>query len=77
MAKLTRETGVIVTETGGFAADETVTFTDLKFKSRTIVLPDGRAFAVEKNRIVAGDPELIAHLDRRADFARADDGDIG
>lgn len=56
------------------AVTEAVTFVDLKFKNRTLVLTDGRTFVVEKSRIVASDPALITYLDGRADFARADDG---
>jgi hypothetical protein len=52
------------------AIGESVTFADQKFKSRMIVLADGRTFAVEKSRIVATDPVLIAHLDKRQDFKR-------
>lgn len=47
-----------------------VVFADKAFKSRTIVLEDGRTFAVEKGRIVANDPELVAHLDKHPEFGR-------
>lgn len=46
------------------------TFEDQAFKSRTIVLPDGRAFDVEKRRIVATDPALIEYLANQPDFRR-------
>lgn len=49
---------------------ETITFADKAFKSRTVVLEDGRSFPVEKSRIAASDPVLIAYLDKRADFER-------
>ncbi len=47
-----------------------VVFRDKAFKSRTVVLNDGRAFAVEKSTIVATDAALIAHLDNHPDFER-------
>jgi len=47
-----------------------VVFRDQAFKSRTIVLNDGRAFAVEKSTIEATDAALIAHLDNHPDFER-------
>ena len=47
-----------------------VEFADTAFKSRTIVLPDGHAFAVEKSRIVANDPALVEYLDKHPEFER-------
>lgn len=47
-----------------------VVFADKAFKSRTIVLEDGRTFAVEKGRIVANDPALVAYLDKHPEFER-------
>lgn len=47
-----------------------VVFADKAFKARTIVLEDGRTFAVEKSRIVAADPALIDHLDKHPEFER-------
>lgn len=49
-----------------------VVFADKAFKSRTIVLEDGRSFLVEKARISATDPALIEHLDKHGDFNRID-----
>jgi len=46
------------------------TFRDRAFKSRTLILPDGRAFAVAQSRIVASDPVLIEWLDKHAQFER-------
>ena len=48
----------------------TVTFRDLAFKSRTLVLADGRSFAVEQGRIQTGDAALIAFLEKHPDFQR-------
>lgn len=48
----------------------TVTFRDQAFKSRTLVLPDGRSFAVEQGRIQSGDSTLIAFLEQHPDFQR-------
>ena len=53
---------------------ESVTFADKAFKSRTVVLEDGRTFEVEKSRIVAIDPALIAYLDVNPDFERVTAG---
>lgn len=47
-----------------------VTFIDLVYKVRTLVLPDGCAFAIERSRIVATDPALIEYLDQHPDFTR-------
>ena len=48
----------------------TVTFRDLAFKSRTLMLADGRSFAVEQGRIQTGDAALIAFLEKHPDFQR-------
>lgn len=45
-------------------------FADKAYKSRTIVLSDGRSFAVERGRIEADDPALIAYLEQHPDFER-------
>lgn len=47
-----------------------VVFADKAYKSRTIVLSDGRSFAVERGRIEADDPALIAYLEQHPDFER-------
>ena len=47
-----------------------VVFADKAFKTRTIVLEDGRTFAVEKSRIVANDQALVDHLDKHPEFER-------
>ncbi|QDQ28305.1 hypothetical protein FNU76_19200 [Chitinimonas arctica] len=43
-------------------------YLDVAFKSRTLILEDGRAFWVEKSRIVTDIPELVAYLDQHDDF---------
>ncbi|MBU9576612.1 hypothetical protein [Burkholderia multivorans] len=48
----------------------TVTFRDLAFKSRTLMLADGRSFAVEQGRIQTVDAALIAFLEKHPDFQR-------
>lgn len=45
-------------------------FADKAFKSRTIVLEDGRSFPVAKARIAATDPALIEYLEKHPDFER-------
>lgn len=47
-----------------------VTFRDLAFKSRTLVLADGRSFALDQGRIQTGDTALIAFLEKHPDFRR-------
>ncbi|SHL06857.1 hypothetical protein [Paraburkholderia terricola] len=51
-----------------------VTFRDKAFKSRTLVLADGRTLAVEKSTVTASDQEQLALLDRHPDFERVADG---
>lgn len=46
------------------------TYRDKAYKSRTLVLPDGRTFAVERGRIETHDPALIAWLDQQQEFER-------
>ena len=45
-------------------------FRDKAYKSRILILDDGRAFAVEKARIEATDPALLAYLEQHPDFSR-------
>lgn len=47
-----------------------IAFRDKAFKSRTIIIDDGRAFQVEKYGIEAQDPALIAYLDKHPEFER-------
>lgn len=46
------------------------TYRDMAYKSRTLVLPDGRTFKVERGRIEPHDPALIAWLDQQQEFER-------
>ena len=57
------------------AADTvSVTFRDKAFRSRTLLLADGRTLAVEKSTVTASDEEQLALLDRHPDFERVADG---
>ncbi|NHN77695.1 hypothetical protein HA520_10430 [Azotobacter chroococcum] len=51
-------------------APRAVTFIDRAYKSRTLLLEDGSAFAVERSRLAASDQTLIEFLDRHPDFSR-------
>ncbi|SHL04586.1 hypothetical protein [Paraburkholderia terricola] len=51
-----------------------VRFRDEAFKSRTLVLADGRTLAVEKSTVTATDEEQLALLERHPDFERVADG---
>lgn len=55
----------------------TVTYRDLAFKSRTLVLTDGRSFAVAQGRIQTGDTALIAFLEKHPEFQREPDSAAG
>ncbi|WP_159076092.1 hypothetical protein [Microvirgula aerodenitrificans] len=50
--------------------DTPAVFRDLAYRSRTLVLTDGRTFAVERSRIEASDPALIAFLSQNSEFER-------
>lgn len=45
-------------------------YRDKAYKSRTLVLSDDRTFKVERGRIEAHDPALIAWLDQQSEFER-------
>ncbi|MDR6445593.1 hypothetical protein J2794_001684 [Paraburkholderia terricola] len=51
-----------------------VTFRDRAFRSRTLVLADGRTLSVEKSTVTASDQEQLALLERHPDFERVADG---
>lgn len=52
------------------STNNAVVFKDKSFKSRTIIIEDGRSFPVEKSRIEASDQALIEYLDKHPDFER-------
>jgi hypothetical protein len=57
------------------AADTvSVTFRDKAFRSRTLVLADGRTLGVEKSTVTASDQEQLALLECHPDFERVADG---
>lgn len=57
------------------STNNAVVFKDKVFKSRTIIIEDGRSFPVEKSRVEASDSALIAHLDNHPDFERIQSGE--
>lgn len=52
------------------AADVAQTFRDTAFKSRTLILKDGRAVAVENYTVTTSDKDVVAYLDSHSDFVR-------
>ncbi|MCG9083939.1 hypothetical protein [Laribacter hongkongensis] len=54
--------------------DAGVTFRDTAYKSRQIILDDGRVCHITGSSITTDDPALIAHLDRHGDFERVSEG---
>ena len=73
MAKIETKPTVVTDE----KATLTVTFRDLAFKSRTLVLADGRSFAVEQGCIQTGDTALITFLEKHPDFQRETEPLVG
>lgn len=57
-------------ETSAAAAATPVTFRDKAFKSRVLILPDGRDVPVENYMVTTSDPDVISHLDKHGDFER-------
>lgn len=49
----------------------TVTYRDIRFMARTLLLPSGGVLAVQGGEVTTADPDEIAWLDRHADFERA------
>ena len=74
MAKIDTKPAPTLTPTTIPTPDEkspsTVTYRDIAFKSRTVVLADGRSFAVVQGRIQTGDTALIAFLENHPEFQR-------
>lgn len=67
MAKTEKTTGAAPVTT---AAPALVEFKDKAYKSRVIVLTDGRSFPVEKSVIKTADPALVAYLKQHPDFVQ-------
>ena len=70
MAKIDTKPTLTPTPTPNEKSPPTVTYRDLAFMSRTLVLADGRSFAVAQGRIQAGDTALIAFLENHPEFQR-------
>lgn len=51
-----------------------VAFRDKAFRSRTLVLANGRTLSVEKSTVTTSDQQQIAMLDGHPDFERVVDG---
>lgn len=47
-----------------------VTFRDKAFKSRVLIMPDGRDVPVENFTVTTSDAAVIAHLEKHDDFER-------
>lgn len=75
MAKI--DTKLTPTSTPDEKSPSTVTYRDVAFKSRTLVLADGRSFAVVQGRIQTGDTVLIAFLEKHPQFQREPDSAAG
>ena len=73
MAKIDTKPTPTLTPTPDEKSPSTVTYRDLAFKSRTLVLADGRSFAVAQGRIQTGDTSLIAFLEKHPEFQREPD----
>ena len=70
MAKIETKPTLTPTSKPDEKATLSVTFRDLAFKSRILVLADGRSLAVEQGRIQTDDAALIAFLEKHPDFQR-------
>lgn len=77
MAKIDTKPTLTPTPTPNEKSPSTVTYRDLAFKSRTLVLTDGRCFAVAQGRIQTGDTALIAFLEKHPEFQREFDSAAG
>ena len=77
MAKIDTKPTPTFTRTPDEKSPSTVTYRDLAFKSRTLVLGDGRSFAVAQGRIQTGDAALIAFLENHPEFQREPDAAAG
>ena len=70
MAKIDTKPTLTPIATPNEKSPSTVTYRDLAFKSRTLVLADGRSFAVAQGSIQTGDSALIAFLENHPEFQR-------
>ena len=70
MAKIDTKPTPTPTSNPDEKSPSTATYRDLAFKSRTLVLGDGRSFAVAQGRIQTGDTALIAFLEKHPEFQR-------
>ena len=77
MAKIDTKPTLTPIATPNEKSPSTVTYRDLAFKSRTLVLADGRSFAVAQGRIQAGDTALITFLEKHPQFQRDPDSAAG
>ena len=77
MAKIDTKSTLTSTPTPSEKSAPTVTYRDLAFKSRTLVLADGRSFAVAQGSIRTGDTALIAFLENHPEFQREPDAAAG
>lgn len=77
MAKIDTKPTLTPIPTKDEKGPSTVTYRDLAFKSRSLVLADGRSFAVAQGRIQTGDTALIAFLENHPEFQREPDSAAG
>ncbi len=77
MAKIDTKSTLTPIPTPDKKTPPTVTYRDLAFKSRTLVLADGRSSAVVQARIQTGDTSLIAFLENHPEFQREPDSAAG
>ena len=77
MAKIDTKPTLTPIPTKDEKSPSTVTYRDLAFKSRTLVLADGRSFAVAHGHIQTGDTALIAFLENHPEFQREPDSAAG
>ena len=77
MAKIDTKPTLTPISTPNEKSPPAVTYRDLAFKSRTLVLADGRSFAVAQGRIQTGDTILIAYLENHPEFQREPDSAAG
>lgn len=57
-------------ETSAAVAATPITFRDKAFKSRVLILLDGRDVPVENFTVTISDPAVVSYLDEHVDFER-------